>query len=132
MTKKKDAKNEKEKYDQHIVDALLKLKMPIIGINGRKFYLRDKAHGGTGIDHIAIKRHRLKVRDIENVPKLLCKPKYVCEDPKHPIYRNYYGIRKGNYAKGMFIKIITSPVKGKRDEEEIIITIYPVDSIKID
>ena len=43
MMKKKEAKNEKEKYDQHIVDALLKLKTPIIGINGKKFYLRDKA-----------------------------------------------------------------------------------------
>ncbi len=131
MAKKKDAKNENEKYDQHIIDALLKMKMPIIGIYGRKYYLREKVHDETGIEHIAIKRHRLKVRDIESIPAILMKPKYVCEDPKHPIYRNYYGIRKGE-DKNTLLKIVTSPVKGKRDKEEVIVTIYPVSRIKID
>ena len=131
MANKKDEKTENEMYDQHIVDALLKLKTPIIGINGRKYYLREKSHDGTGVIHIALKRHRLKVRDIESVPSILMKPKYVSEDPNHPIYRNYYGIRKGE-EKNAFIKIVTSPVKGKRNEEEIIVTIYPVDRIKVD
>ena len=131
MAKKNDAQTENEKYDQHIIDALLKLKMPIVGINGKKYYLRNKAHQENGIEHIASKRHRLKKRDIEEIPSILLKPKFVCEDPKHPIYRNYYGIRKGE-ERNSFIKIVTSPVKGKRDQEEIIVTIYPVKRIKIE
>ena len=131
MTRKKHKKINNENYDQNIIDALLKLKIPIIGIYDRKFYLREKARNEKGIEHIAAKRHRLKVRDIESIPSILRKPKYISEDPAHPIYRNYYGIRKGD-EKIPIIKIVTSPVKGKRNQEEIIITIYPVSAIKVD
>lgn len=116
-------------YDEHIVAALLKLDNPIIGKGGRKFYIRDKARDESGLEHIAVKRHRLKVRDIETIVKILRHPVYMCEDPTNHIYRNYYGIRKGKDS-GSFLKIVTSPVKGKRGEEEIIITIYPTKTFK--
>ena len=38
-------------------------------------------------------------------------------------------VRKGNQKDSM-IKIVTSPVKGKREKEEIIVTIYPAKGIK--
>lgn len=131
MAKKGKKQDDKDLYDQHIVDALLKLKMPIVGVDGRKFYLRDMARNESGIKHIAKKSHRLKVRDIESVPNILKHPKLWCSDPDNKIYRNYYGIRKGDDSN-TFLKIVTSPVKGKRDEEEMIVTIFPTKSIKVD
>ena len=122
-------KQKKCDYDQHIIDALRKIKQPIIGKGGRLFYIREKARNETGFEHIAKKFHRLKVRDIEDIPSILRHP-IACEsDPRNKIYRNYYGIRRGS-EKDLLLKIVTSPVKGRRDFEEIIVTIYPVKSVK--
>lgn len=118
-----------EKYDVHIIEALKKMKMPIVGFQGRKFFFRDISRKESGIEHIAKKSHRLKVRDIESIPQILKHPKVCCQDPQNKIYRNYYGIRKTNDSNTL-LKIVTSPVKNKREEEEIIITIYPTKSIK--
>lgn len=54
-----------------------------------------------------------------------------CSDPENKIFRNYYGIRQGKDSN-TFIKIVTSPVKGKRYEEEVIVTICPTKTIKIE
>jgi len=116
-------------YDEHIIDALLKLDNPIIGKGGKRFYIRDKARNESGLEHIAAKRHRLKVRDVELVTKILRHPIYMCDDPTNRIYRNYYGIREGKDSNS-FLKIVTSPVKGKRNEEEVIVTIFPTKSLK--
>ena len=117
-------------YDQHIIDALLKLQNPIIGKDKKVFFVRNKARGETGLQHIANKRHRLKVRDIEMVPSILKHPQYMCDDPDNSIYKNYYGIRKdGKHTS--FIKIVTSPQKNNKTTEEII-TIYPTNSIKVE
>ena len=128
MSKKRKQTN--ERYDQHVVDALLKLKTPIVGINGIEFSIREKARNETGIEHIAKKEHRLKVRDIESVPEILKHPNLRCSDPDNRVFMNYYGTRKGDNTVNL-IKIVTSPVKGKREKEETIITIYPVNTIKL-
>ena len=129
MTKKKDAKNENEKYDQHIVDALLKLKMPIKGCSGKEFDIRSKGRNENGLEHIALKRHRLKVKDIEMIPDILKHPNVVTIDPHNRNYRNYYGIRKGKDAE-LFLKIVTWPYESDPNKETII-TIYPTSRIKI-
>lgn len=117
-------------YDEHIIQALNTLTIPIIGKNGKKFFIKDKsARGESGVQHIAKKSHRLKVRDIQSVPSILKKPAYENNDPRQPIYMNYYGIRLGKDSN-TFLKIVTSPIKGKRGIEEQIVTIYPVRSIK--
>lgn len=117
-------------YDEHIIDALQKIKFPIIGVGGKKFYVREKARNETGIEHIARKDHRLKVRDIEAIAEILMHPKFVCTDPDNPVYKNYYGIRKGE-KQTLLLKIVTSPLKNDKSKEEII-TIYPANSIKIE
>lgn len=117
-------------YDQNIVDALRKLKYPIIGVGGKRFVLRKKARNESGEEHIARKDHRLKVRDIEEIPSVLKHPQYMCDDPDNQIYKNYYGIRKGK-GRGTFIKIVTSPIKNDKTKEEIV-TVYPTDSIKVE
>ena len=126
---RKGRKNEESKYDQNIIDALLRLKTPIIGVNGRKFSFRERARKETGLEHIAKKDHRLKVRDIESIPAILAHPKLWGPDSHNKIYRNYYGVRKGEEADCL-LKIVTSPVKGRRDFEEVIITVFPVKTIK--
>lgn len=131
MSKKKPTSNQKEQpFDQHIVDALLKMKTPIIGINGIKFYVRDEARYEDGIHHIAKKMHRLKIRDIETVPEILRHPKVMMADPNNKNYKNYYGIRKG-VDTNTLIKIVTWPYE-HASKKELIITIFPTNSIKIE
>lgn len=115
-------------YDEHIVTALLKLDNPIIGKDGKKFYIRDKARNESGLEHIAVKRHRLKVRDIESITSILKHPAYTKQDPSNRNYINYYGIRQ-NTKNYYLIKIVTWPNKDNPNEETII-TIYPVKNVK--
>ena len=122
-------KKKPTEYDLNIIAALSKIQTPILGVDGRKFYFREMIRKETGFEHIANKKHRLKIRDVESIPEILKHPKAWHSDPDNPIFRNYYGIRKGKDSD-TFIKIVTSPVKGKRDEEEIIVTIYPTKTIK--
>ena len=128
MPKKKSTLH--QTYDQNIINALRKIQFPITGINGKVFVVRDKKRNESGEEHIARKDHRLKVRDIEEVPSILKHPRYQCNDPDSKIYKNYYGIRKGK-DRGSFVKIVTSPLKNDKNKEEII-TIYPTDSIKVE
>ena len=130
MAKKKDEKIESEKYDQHIVDALLKLKTPIKGQGGKEFDIRSKGRNENGLQHIALKRHRLRIKDIELVPEILMHPRVVTIDPNNRNYRNYYGFRKGNDNE-FFLKIVTWPYEND-PKKETIITIYPTKRIKID
>ena len=123
------AKKKLTEYDENIIAALSKIDVPIIGVNGIKFYFREKTRKESGFEHIANKKHRLKVRDIECIPEILRHPKKICEDSSNPIYKNYYGIRKGRESN-LLLKIVTSPVKGRREIEQIIVTIYPVKYIK--
>lgn len=130
MAKKNDVQTENEKYDQHIIDALLKLKTPIKGINKKEFDIRSTGRNENGIEHIASKRHRLKVRDIESIPDILRHPKIVTPDPHNKNYMNYYGIRRGK-DESMFLKIITWPYENDENKETII-TVYPTKAIKVE
>ena len=123
-------KSKKFEYDKHIVDALLKLKSPILGKDGKKFYIRESAKDESGLEHIANKQHRLKVKDIEDVPNILKHPKAEMVDPNNKNYRNYYGVRKGKETD-LLIKIVTWPDKSN-PKKEVIITIFPTKTIKID
>ena len=124
-------KRSNKEYDENIVEALNKLKTPIIGKNGKAYYIRDEARFESGIYHIANKNHRLKVRDIESIPFILKHPTFESIDPKNKNYRNYYGIRKGTNKNNILIKIVTWPYENDSNIE-LIITIYPTNSIKIE
>ena len=130
MSRKSKRISNDEKYDQHIVDALLKLKSPIIGYKGIEFCIRDKARYEDGVHHIAKKTHRLKVKDIETIPEILKHPIAVNKDPHNKNYKNYYGIRKGDDPE-LLLKIVTWHFK-KSLKKEIIITIFPTRTIKIE
>ena len=127
---KKNPHHINEKYDSNIIEALLKIDCPIIGVEGIEFYVRDEARKERGIEHIAKKEHRLKVRDIESLPSILRKPKYIIVDPHNRNYKNYYGIRKGDDPNAL-LKIVTWPDE-HNPKKELIITIFPTKSIKVD
>ena len=127
MSKNKKVKPE---FDEHIVDALLKIKTPIVGKGGKQFYIRDEARYESGIEHIANKRHRLKVRDIETISLILKHPLAEMIDPNNKNYRNYYGLRKGQENETL-LKIVTWPYKNDA-QKELIITIYPTKTIKVE
>ena len=118
----------KEIFDENIIKALTKIRTPIIGKGGIKFYFRDKARKETGFEHIAKKSHRLKVRDIESVESILKHPILVRKDPNNPTYKNYYGSRHGN-DNVKLIKIVTW-VPYRESTTEYIMTIYPTKKIK--
>ena len=115
--------------DSNIVNALLKIKVPIKGKNGKLFYIRDEARYESGVEHIAEKRHRLKVRDIESIAGILKHPAFECIDPNNANYRNYYGIRKGLNKSQSLLKIVTWSYENNPNKE-LIITIFPTNSIK--
>lgn len=54
--------------DQHIVIALEHIHWPIVTPKGKKFFIRKNARDRTGIEHIAEKRHHLKIVDIDVLP----------------------------------------------------------------
>ena len=123
-------KRPQTEYDQHIIDALIRLDNPIVGKDKKHFYIRSEARRETGLQHIANRKHRLKVRDIEMIPSFLKHPKYECADPLKKNYRNYYGIRESKNAM-LFIKIVTW-VNPSNPNIETIITIYPTSTIKVE
>ena len=127
MAKKKVAKE----YDENIIQALVKLSTPIIGKNGKEFYIRDDARYESGLEHIANKSHRLKVRDIQSVPSILKHPSFEIADPNNNNYRNYYGIRKGLNKNCSLLKIVTWPDENDPNKE-LVVTIYPTSSIKVE
>ena len=118
------------KCGENIIGALLKLKTPIIGKGGKHFVVRDESRYESGIEHIANKRHRLKVRDIKSISEILKHPKIEMVDPNNKNYRNYYGVRKEK-NNGMLLKIVTLPYK-EHYNSELIVTIFPTKAIKFE
>ena len=113
MTKEKDG---------NIMAALLKLPRPMVNSKGINVFVRDEARSETGQEHIASKKHFLKVRDIEAIPSIIKKPLCYKKDPKRKRSMVYIGKRRGR-NKAPFMKIVTNQ---RKDEAEEIITVYPI------
>lgn len=110
--------------DENIVKALLKIKWPLKNFENTNVFVREKARNETGFEHIAAKKHLLKIRDIEQIPDILKHPYKVRTDFRNG-NRYYYGIRKGN-VKSKYLKIV---VTFEKDLNEKILSLYPVKGI---
>ena len=121
------AKSQKE-IDQNVYNELLRLSWPLPAVGGKRVFLRDRARRETGAEHIAAKRHHLKIADIQLLPELLKKPIAHHADSRNKNYVNYYGRRKGN-KNPMFLKAITSKDKHS-NLLETLITFYPTKKVK--
>ena len=108
----------KRPVDRNILDAINKLKCPLINKNGAKIFIRTKARNESGAEHISGKLHSLKIRDIELLSLTLMNPLSIKFDNRKG--KLYFGRRKGINKKYQFLKIV---VKEEKDGNETIVTI---------
>ena len=104
MSKKKSAN-----YSQNLVDALNKLPSPIYDErHDLTVYLdNNKARSNQSrFQHICSTRHKLSVKDIQNIPEGIQKNSTLKKDKNKKNTFNYYFKRKSN--KGEYIKISVS------------------------
>ena len=106
-------------YDEKIVEELKKIKAPIINKNGIPVIFRKERKTDGIFQHIALKRHHLKIRDIKEIPKILKKPISTQKLKKTKTRKAYYGKRPGNNK--MLLVIIVE----KHSGHEQIVTFYP-------
>ena len=117
----------KPKVDQNIVNALLELPDELVNFSGVKVKIREKKRNDeSGIEHIALSRHGLKVKDIKEIPNIILKPNRYCKDRKRKNRVAYYGIRAGK-KQNSFLKIIA---KENKDKSQTIITIFTCKTIR--
>ena len=64
-----------ENYNLDLIKELKKINTPIQNKNGKPIIFSEKQNKKEAIfKHIALKRHRLKVRDITEIPKIIKNP----------------------------------------------------------
>lgn len=111
-------------YDELIVEALQKINWPLKNFENVDVRVREKSRNETGFEHIAAKKHLLKIRDIELIPEILKRPYRVRTDLRNG-NRYYFGIRKGK-EKSKYLKIV---ITFEKDQNEKILSLYPVKCI---
>lgn len=119
MKKKKDT-------DQNIIDALLSLDWPLLNYDNHRVRVRKVGRKEGGLEHIANKKHLLKIRDILLLPAIFSNPYKVVIQHSGIKGKIYFGKRKGK-EKSIFLKIVVRKLK---DENEEIVTIYSTNVIK--
>ena len=86
------SKKKKLTHDQKIIEALKKIKMPLIDkLRNRKIYYKEKSRSNEeGIDHIARNYHDLDPSDIELLPEIIKNPLAHSRDKRYPMTYCYY------------------------------------------
>ena len=106
-------------YNEQITNEIKKIKMPIKNKNGTLVVFSAGSKKQKTINHIGLARHRLKVRDIKELPNIIQNPKKVLKDKKGKDKKIYVGNRPGR--ERMSLALVTR----KRQNCEEIITYYP-------
>ena len=106
-------------FDEKIVEELKKIKTPIINKNKIPVIFRKERKMDGVFQHIALKRHHLKIRDIKQMQKILKNPISIQKLRKTKNRKAYYGKRPGKDK--MLLVIIVE----KHDNHEQIVTYYP-------
>lgn len=110
-----------KEYDQNIIAALKKLKLPLHTFDGHEVYFDINVCGEDVYHHISDKKHHLHVVDINAIPFILKDKKSIRNDRNGKKYRTYIGRRGKTKEKTKYIKIVTLLHKNKK---ESIYTIY--------
>lgn len=105
-------------FDTNIVEVLLSLKWPLKDNEGKDVFIRAKARYESGSEHIAGKRHKLKVRDIQLIPSILAKPLCVIREKSGKRRAKIFFGRKAGKNKDPFMKIVVLP--NKKGQYEIV------------
>ncbi|MCQ2798052.1 MAG: hypothetical protein MJ241_06380 [Bacilli bacterium] len=91
--------------DQNIIKALKAITLPILIKDNVRVIFAEEGRNQTRFEHIADKKHRLKISDIECIEKILKKPSLVIDSKKRDQSKIFYGRRKGN-RKPPYLKIV--------------------------
>lgn len=129
LTKKKLPKisaNKRRKFDDpdpNIVIAVLSLPREMKNAKGIIVALPSGKKRYDTASHIAAKRHKFRVSDIEVFPAIIADKRSYSDDPRDKNGRNYIGKRPGDVTVAeREIKIVTR----KKPDCEIIVTAYPI------
>lgn len=106
-------------YNEQIINEIKKIKTPILNKNGTPVVFSAGSKKQKTINHIGLTRHRLKVRDIRELPNIIKNPIKVLKDKKGKDKKIYVGKRPGK------VKMSLALVTRKRQNCEEIITFYP-------
>ena len=117
----------KKEYDNHIIEALKKLSVPLKTFDGRDVLFDENKRDETILEHIANKKHHLHIKDIEVVSKILKNKKCIKNDRNGHKYRTYIGKRGKQKERIKYLKIVTHVQK---DRHESIVTICAVKNLK--
>ena len=112
-------KNDNFNYD--LIVELKKIIVPIPNKNGKPIIFSEKPNKREAIfKHTALKRHRLKIRDIREIPNIIKNPIKIQNLKKCKNRKAYYGNRPGQKQMKLILIIATYP------DYEKIITFYPI------
>ncbi len=111
----------REVIDENIVSALKNLPIPLLAFDGKLIYFEENKRKESIFEHIANKKHRLRISDINEIPKILKDKNSLQNDKKKKVFRNYIGRRTKKNDKMKYIKIVT---RSCGDEKEVITSIY--------
>ena len=117
---RKRSVKDKKYFDENIVGALKSLSLPLKTFDNHDVEFNKDKRYETLFQHISNQKHRFKVNDIKEIPKILKDRKSLQNDEKKKVFRNYVGDRPKKNAKLKYIKIITRIMKGNKEEIETI------------
>ena len=120
---KKGKVDSKLPYDIHIVEALKNLPVPLLTFDGHKVYFDKDKRNEVIYEHIAKKTHHLHLKDIEQIQKILKNKDSLKKDRIGKKFRSYIAKRSKGKERLKLLKITT---KLKKNNDESIVTIYPV------
>ena len=113
----------RKEYDFHIIEALKKLTIPLKTFDGHNVLFDKDKRNETIFEHIANKRHHLKVKDIELIPEIISRKENLRKDKNGDKFRNYVYRSKRKKERLKFIKITT---RINSNSTETIITIHKI------
>ena len=112
-----------QKYDEHIIKELKKLHAPLKTFDNHNVNFDTDKRKETIYQHIANKKHRLHIVDIQQIQSILLNKECLKNDRNGKKNRCYIGKRKKQKEKNKYLKIVTAI---KKNNNESITTICTV------
>ena len=112
-----------DKYDEHIIKELKKLHTPLKTFDNHNVNFDIDKRKETIYQHIANKKHRLHIVDIQQIQSILLNKECLKNDRNGKKNRCYIGKRKKQKEKNKYLKIVTAI---KKNNNESITTICTV------
>ena len=112
-----------EKYDQHIIDELKKLHKPLKTFDNHSVLFDKDKRKESIYEHIANKKHRLHVVDIQQIQSILLDKECLKNDRNGKKNRCYIGKRKKQNEKNKYLKIVTIVKKDKNESVSTVCTV---------